>query len=218
MATFRASTTRRNVFVSELRPFNVTAAQAGRVPSAMSTALNSVFGYHADAGWGSTEATRGKIWLAWTAFPASAARPPDAQIASDLLRAVRSAETVIGGGARLLLPGEAVPSGASPAPALPSPPPPATTGTPEPPSPATSTGRPPARRRSPTPPASQAEANFIAEGGESVGSRLPEWLVPVAVVGGVTLVAGIGIVYWANRSPARVSANRRRRLPRRARA
>lgn len=220
MPIYRPSATRTNVFVTQLRPYSVSSEQAGRVPSAVSSALNSIFAAHASAGWGSTEATRGRVWVQWTAFSplAGAARPSAAQIEDGLRRAVRSAEAQIGGGARLLFPGEAAPSGSRPAPAPASPPPPASTGTPTPATPETSTRRPARRRRSATPPASEAEAEFIAEGGESAGSALPDWVVPVAVIGGVTVVSAIGILIWANRAPAKVTSNRRRLRSRRMKA
>ena len=212
MPIYRPSATRTNVFVTQLRPYSIASEQAGRVPGAVSSALNSIFGLHATAGWGSTEATRGRVWVQWTAFStrAGAARPSAAQIEDGLRRAVRSAEAQIGGGARLLFPGEAAPSGARPSPAPAATPTPASTGTPTPATPDTSTRRPARRRRSATPPASEAEAEFIAEVGESAGSALPDWVVPVAVIGGVTVVSAIGILIWANRSPAKVTSNRRR--------
>lgn len=215
MPIFRPSATRTNVFVTQLRPYGVLESE--RAPERVAAALNSVFGNHAAAGWGTSEATRGRVWVQWTAFSslAGASRLTDAQIEDGLRRAVRSAEAQIGGGKRLLFPGEAAPSGATPTPPPAAPPAPASAGTPTPATPETSTRRPARRRRSATPPASAAEAEFIAEGGESASSALPDWVVPVAVIGGVTVVGAIGILIWANRSPAKVSANRRRRRRRR---
>lgn len=214
MPLFRPSERQTNVFLTQLRPHGVSGAQAGRAPEAVASALHNIFGFRSDAGWGSTESTRGRIWVQWVAFSpvmTGTRSMPEAQIADGLRRAVRSAEAQLGGGARLLLPGEAVPSRAAPTPPPATPPPPASAGTPEAPTAETSTGRPARRRRSRTPPASEAEAEFIAQGGEDAGSALPDWVVPVAVIGGVTVVSAIGILIWANRAPSRVSANRRPR-------
>lgn len=208
---YRQSTTRRNVFVTQLRPYRVSSEQAPRVPNAVASALRGIFDRHASAGWGSTEATRGRIWVQWTGCSAALTSCPAREVEDGLRRAVRSAEAQLGGGARLLLPGQAAPAGASPAAPPATPPPPASVGTPEAATAATSTGRPASRPRSPTRPSSQAEAEFIAEGGESAGSALPDWAMPVAVIGGVTVVSAIGILIWANRAPSRVSANRRSR-------
>lgn len=218
MPAFRQHATRRNDFVTQLTPFSVLGAAAGRAPGAISSALNQVTGLYATAGWGSTEATRGKIWVQWTAFSSRGDRPSDAEIGNNLRRALRAAEATLGDGVRLLLPGESPPGRAAPSPPPPAPPPPTPAGTPEPASAATSTGRRPARRRSATPPASQAEAEFIEGGGEAAGSATPEWLVPVAVIGGVTVVGALGILYWLGRPAAKVARNRRLRAASRRRA
>lgn len=208
MPVFRSHATRRNDFVTQLTPFNVIA-QAGRAPGVVSSALNQITGLYATAGWGTTEATRGKIWVQWTGFSSRGERPTDRQVEDVLRRAIRSAEATLGDGARLLLPGQSPPGRAAPSPPPPAAPPPAPSGAPEPQSAATSTGRRPSRRRSPTPPASEAEAEFIAGGGESAGSPLPDWVMPVAVIGGVTVVGAIGIFYWLGRPVGRVARNRR---------
>ena len=161
MPAFRQHATNRTNFVTQLTPFNLVGAAAGRAPAAVSSALNQITGLYANAGWGSTEATRGKVWVQWTAFSSRGERPSDAEIGNNLRRALRAAEATLGDGVRLLLPGESAPGRAAPSPPPPAAPPPSPAGTPEPASAATSTGRRPVRRRSATPPASQAEAEFI---------------------------------------------------------
>lgn len=209
MPAFRQHATNRTNFVTQLTPFNLVGPPAERAPGAVSSALNQITGLYANAGWGSTEATRGKVWVQWTAFSSRGERPSDAEIGNNLRRALRAAEATLGDGVRLLLPGESAPGRAAPSPPPPAAPPPSPAGTPEPASAATSTGRRPVRRRSATPPASQAEAEFIEGGGEAAGSTTPEWLVPVAVIGGVTVVGALGILYWLGRPAAKVARNRR---------
>ena len=46
---------------------------------------------------------------------------------------------------------------------------------------------------------------------------MPEWVVPVAVIGGVTLVGVVGILWWARRSARPVTENRRKRASKRRR-
>jgi len=204
----------RDVFLTQLRPYGVTSEQAGRVPSSVATALNNVFGYRATAGWGTTAATRGKIWVRFsTATPTTpqSARPTSSQIAERLRRSIRSVETQLGGSVRLLLPGERVPSGARSAPAPASPPPPASSGAVTESAPAPASRRRRSRSASAAAAASAEEGEFLAEGGEAAGDKLPDWVLPVAIVGGVTLVGAIGLIIWGATSSPKVSANKRRK-------
>ena len=204
----------RDVFLTQLRPYGVTSEQAGRVPSSVAAALNNVFGHRASSGWGTTSATRGKIWVRFSTATATTpenARLTSSQIAERLRRSIRSVETQLGGSVRLLLPGERVPSGARSAPAPASPPPPASSGAPAESAPAPASRRRRSRPASAASAASAEESEFLAEGGEAAGDKLPDWVLPVAIVGGVTLVGAIGLIIWGATSTPKVSANRRRK-------